>query len=265
MTMTKLRTLALLLGAALVASCGDQANQVIAGPEPNAVTRIRFFNFSVGGPGVHFYANDTKVAGAAEVGFTQDRFLGTATGGTESITGTAFGGVTSGGYYNSIAPGTYTFNARIAATVDNGLKIANIVKAIESGKKYSVFLSGAYDATAKTTDGFVVEDPYSESYDWNNVQVRFVNTSYNSSPMTLYAKNQTTTAETAVGADVAYKGAGAYVTLAAGTYDFRAYVSASATNPFTRTAVSLTAGRIYTISTRGSATTGQFLDNTANR
>src|SRR5512140_68879 len=109
MTMTKTRLLTLLLGAALVASCGESANQVIAGPEPGAGTRIRFFNFGVNTPGVHFYAGDVKVAGAAEVGFTQDPHLGTATGGTESTTGTAVGGVTSGGYYNSIAPGAYTF------------------------------------------------------------------------------------------------------------------------------------------------------------
>jgi len=263
MTMTKTRLLTLLLGAALVASCGESANQVIAGPEPGAGTRIRFFNFGVNAPGVHFYAGDTKVAGAAEVGFTQDPHLGTATGGTESVTGTIFGGVTSGGYYNSIVPGAYTFNARIATTTDNGLKIANLNTTLVSGKKYSVFLSGLYDATAKTSDAFIVEDPYPETYDWNNVMVRFVNSSYNSSPMTLYAKNQTTTTEAPVGADVAYKGAGVYVTLPPGIYDFRAAVGT--TNPFTRTAVTLTAGKIYTITARGSATSGAFLDNTVNR
>jgi Domain of unknown function (DUF4397) len=267
--MTKTRLLTLLLGAALVASCGDSANQVIAGPEPGAGTRVRFFNFGVNAPGVHFYANDTKVAGAAEVGFTQDPKLGTATGGTESVTGTAVGGVTSGGYYNSIAAGAYTFNARIAAATDNGLKVANLNTTLASGKKYSVFLSGLYDAVAKTSDAFIVEDAYPETYDWNNVMVRFVNSSYNSSPMTLYAKNQTTLTETAVGADVAYKGAGVFVTLPPGTYDFRAALGS--TNPFTRTAVSLTAGRVYTITARGSATVAggasgsAALDNTANR
>jgi len=267
--MTKLRIFALLAGAVLVASCGDPANQVIAGPEPGAGTRIRFFNFGVSAPGVHFYANDTKVAGAAEVGFTQDPHLGTATGGTESTTGTAVGGVTSGGYYNSIAPGAYTFNARIAATTDNGLKVANLNTTIAAGKKYSVYLSGLYDAVAKTSDSFIVEDPYPETYDWNNVMVRFVNSSYNSSPMTLYAKNQTTLTESAVGADVAYKGAGVFVTLPPGTYDFRAALGTA--NPFTRTAVTLTAGKIYTITARGSALVAggssgsSALDNTANR
>ncbi len=267
MTMTKLRTLALLFGAALVASCGDSANQVIAGPEPNAGTRIRFFNFAVSGPGVHFYAGDTKIAAATEVGFTQDRYLGTATGGTESTTGTAFGGVSSGGYYNSIAAGTYTFNARIAATTDNGLKIANLNTTLASGKKYSVYLSGAYDAVAKTSDAFIVEDPYPETYDWNNIMVRFVNAGSNTLPMTLYAKNQTTTTETAVGGNVAYKGAGAFVTLPVGTYDFRASADGGATNVLTRTGVSFTAGRIYTITFRGNlgVSSSLLLDNTANR
>jgi hypothetical protein len=255
--------LTLLFGAALVASCGDSANQVIAGPEPNAGTRIRFFNFSLNAPGVHFYAGDVKVAGAAEVGFTQDAHLGTAIGGTESVTGTICGGVTSGGYYNSIAAGPYTFNARIAPVTDNGLKIANLNTTIVTGKMYSVFLSGLYDPVAKTTDAFIVEDPVSPTYDWNNVQVRFVNGSYNSSPMTLYAKNQTTLTETALGGDVTYKGAGAFVTLVPGIYDFRAAVGTA--NPFTRLAVTLTAGKIYTITARGSATSGAFLDNTANR
>ena len=263
--MTKTKFLTLLLGAALVASCGDSGFQPVARPEPNAGTRIRFFNFSLNAPGVHFYAGDTKLAGSAEVGFTQDPHLGTATGGTESVTGVAFGGVTSGGYYNSIPAGAYTFNARIATTTDNGLKIANLATTIATGKKYSVFLSGLYDPVAKTTDAFIIEDPWSDAFDWNNVQVRFVNGSYNSSPMTLYAKNQTTLAEVPVGGDVAYKAGGVFVTLPPGTYDFRAFVSATATNPFTRTAVSLTAGKIYTITARGSAVAANLLDNTANK
>ena len=268
MTMTKLRALALMFGAALVASCGDSAVQVIAAPEPNAGTRIRFFNFSVGGPGVHFFAGDTKIAAVGETGFTAGSATGVALTGTESTTGTAFGSVTSGGYYNSIAAGAYTFNARIAATTDNGLKIANLATTIASGKKYSVYLAGVYDATAKTTDAFVVEDPFSESYDWNNVQVRFVNAGANTTPVTLYAKNQTTTVETAVGGDVAYKGAGAYVTLIPGSYDFRAAPNGTTTNVVTRTSVSLTAGKIYTITFRGnvgSTVSAPFLDNTANR
>lgn len=267
MTMTTLRTLALLLGAALVASCGDEANQVIAGPEPYAGTRIRFFNFSVSAPGVHFYDADTKLAAAAEVSFTQDARTGIATGGTESVTGTIYGGVSSGGYYNSIAAGTHSFNARIAPVIDKGLKIATISQVIESGKRYSVYLSGTYNTTSKTTDVFVVEDPFSDTYDWDNAMVRFVNASANASPMTLYAKNQTTAVETSVGGDVAYRGAGTFVKLAPATYDLRGAVAG--VNAVTRTGVTFTAGKYYTITLRGTigvtGTPAPFLDNTANK
>ncbi len=263
--MTKIRTLALLFGASLLASCGDSAVQVIAAPEPNAGTRIRFFNFGVSAPGVHFYANDTKVAAAAEVGFTQSPITGVATGGTESVTGTASGSVAAGGYYTSIAPASYKFNARIAAVVDNGLQIASTTTALESGKRYSFYISGIYDATAKTADSFIVEDKYTDAYDWSNAMVRFVNASSNSSPMTLYAKNQTTAVESAVGADVAYKGAGAFVTLAPGTYDLRSAVAGASTNAIARTGVAFVAGKIYTITARGSIISSPALDNTANR
>ncbi|HLA90073.1 MAG TPA: DUF4397 domain-containing protein [Gemmatimonadaceae bacterium] len=270
--MTKIRTFAVLLGAALLASCGEAANQVIAGPEPNGGTRIRFFNFGINAPGVHFYANDTKMVAVAEVGFTADVKTGIASAGTESTTGTVYGGVASNGFYSSIAPGSYQFNARIAATTDNGLQISSLTRAIESGKKYSFFMSGFYDATAKTVEGFVVEDPYSETYDWTNANVRFVNASPNSQPMTMYAKNTTTTVETAMGAAVAYKGAGTFTTLAPGTYDLRTAYTGATTNAITRTAVSFVAGRTYTITARGdmtvvstTATNRPFLDNTANR
>jgi hypothetical protein len=265
MTMTKIRTLALLFGASMLASCGDSAVQVIAAPEPNAGTRIRFFNFGVGAPGVHFYANDTKMAAAAEVGFTQSPTTGVATGGTESVTGTTSGNVAAGGYYTSITPASYKFNARIAAAVDNGLQVATVTQALESGKKYSFYVSGIYDATAKTADAFVVEDPYSETYDWSNAIVRFVNASPNSSPMTLYAKNQVTTTETAVGGTITYKGAGAFVTLAPGTYDLRSAVAGATTNAIARVGVNFVAGKIYTITARGNITSAPALDNTANR
>jgi hypothetical protein len=271
MTMTQTRTLALLLGAALIASCGEAANQVIAGPEPGAGTRIRFFNFGVNAPGVHFFANDTKMAAISEVGFTADAY-GIAATGTESTTGTIYGGVSSGGFYASIVPGSYKLNSRIAATTDNGLQLSAVTTSLDAGKKYSFFMSGFYDATAKTVEGFVVEDPYSETYDWSNATVRFVNAISNSSPMTLYAKSTTTGVEGPVGAPVAYKGAGTFTTLAPAVYDLSTRVSGSSTNAITRTAVSFSAGKVYTIGARGditvtstTATNRPFLDNTANR
>jgi hypothetical protein len=271
MTMTKTRTLALLLGAALIASCGKSANQVIAGPEPGAGTRIRFFHFGVNAPGVNFFANDTKMAAISEVGFIADA-NGIASAGTESVTGTTYSGVSSGGYYASIVPGPYKLNARIATTTDNGLQITAITTNLDAAKKYSFYLSGFYDPIGKTVEGFVVEDQYSEAYDWSNANVRFVNAISNSSPMTLYAKNTTTGVEVPVGALVAYKSAGTFTALPQAVYDLSTRVSGSSTNAIVRTAVSFIAGKVYSISARGdititstTATNRPFLDNTANR
>jgi hypothetical protein len=271
MTMTKTSTLALLLGATLLASCGEAANQVIAGPEPGAGTRVRFFNFGVNAPGVNFFANDTKMAAIGEVAFTADAH-GIASGGTESTTGTISGGASSNGFYASIVPGSYKLNARIAATVDNGLQVSAVTTTLDPAKKYSFFISGFYDAAAKTVEAFVVEDPYSETYDWANANVRFVNAISNSSPMTLYAKNTTTGVEVAVGGSVAYKGAGAFTPLPSGVYDLGTRVAGSSTNAISRTAQSFSAGKVYTIGARGditvtstTAATRPQLDNTANR
>lgn len=262
--MTKLRTLTLLLGAALVASCGDPANQVIGLPEAANSARIRFFNFGVSAPGVHFFANDQKLVAAAEVGFTQSPTTGVATGGTESVTGIASGGAGNGGLYSSIPAGSYAFNARIAAATDNGLKIASVTQALEAGKKYSFFISGVYDATAKTADAFIVEDPYQDTYDWSNSYVRFVNAGPLAAPQVLYVKNQTTAVETPAGtAGVAYKGASAFVSVIPGTYDFRTTAVGGATNTVTRTGVTFTAGKYYTVTLRG--TTTLALDQTANK
>jgi uncharacterized protein DUF4397 len=271
MTMTKTRTLALLIGAALTASCGEAANQVIAGPEPGAGTRIRFFHFGVNAPGVNFFANDTKMAAISEVGFTADA-SGIASGGTESTTGIVYAAVSSGGFYASILPGAYKLNARIAATTDNGLQITTVTATLDAAKKYSFYMSGIYDATAKTVEGFLVEDPYSETYDWSNANVRFVNAISNSSPMTLYAKNTTTGVEVPVGALVAYKAAGAFTTLPQAVYDLSTRVSGSTTNTIVLTGVSFNAGKVYSISARGditvtstTATNRPVLSNTANR
>ena len=263
--MTRMKTLTLLLGAALLASCGDAANQVIAGPVPANSARIRFFNFGVSAPGVHFYANDTKVVAVAEVGFTQGPRDGIATGGTESTTGTTSGNVAAGGYYSWMTPGSYKFNTRIAATTDNGLQIASVTQSLDPGKRYSFYVSGIYDGTAKSADSFIVEDPYTDTYDWSTVLVRFVNASPNSQPMTLYATNTSSSTESPVGAAIAYKGAGAFVALAPGTYNLRSAVAGSSTNAITRTGQTFVAGKIYTITARGSITSSPYLDNTANR
>lgn len=90
--------------------------------------------------------------------------------------------------------------------------------------------------------------------------------------MTLYARNPTTGAELLIGTAVAYKAAGAFTAVPNGVYDVVARYAGSSTNVISGTAVSFSAGRVYTISARGditvtstTATNRPFLDNTANR
>jgi hypothetical protein len=256
--MTTIRSIAVLLCAVALASCEENAVQDITGTLPGA--RVKFFNFGVNAPGVNFYANDTKVSATLS-----------ATG-VESTNGVAYGSAASGGFYSGLEPGQYSFKGRIAATVDKDLVVSTVTATLVDAKAYSVYVSGFYDATAKTVDGFVVEDPFSDDFDYTQAYVRFVNAISNSSPMTLYAKNTTTLAEVAIGGLVAYKSAGTFVGVPNGVYDLSTRVSGSTTNAIARTAVSLVAGKVYTISARGdititstTATNRPFLDNTANR
>ncbi len=256
--MTRLRTAVTLVGAVVLASCGDTGAQDITGPLPSA--RIKFFNFGVNAPAVNFYANDAKITAI------------TSATGVESTNGVAYGAVGSGGFYSGIAPGQYTVTGRIAATVDKDLAIGTVPVTVADGKSYSVYLSGFYNTTAKTVEGFAIEDPYDPAFDYTKAYVRFVHAISNGNPMTLYAKNTTTGTEVPVGGSVAYKAGGAFVALDNGVYDLAARYAGVATNAIARTAVSFSAGRIYTIGARGditvtstTATNRPFLDNTLNR
>lgn len=256
--MSNHRSIASLLCAALLASCGQNAVQDITGPLPSA--RIKFFNFGVNAPAVNFYANTAKMTA-----------ISSATG-VESTNGTSYGGVGSGGFYSAIAPGQYTVTGKIAAATDKDLVVSTVAATIADGKNYSVYLSGFYDATAKTVGGFVVEDPFVANIDYSVAYVRFVHAMSNANPMTLYAKNTTTGTEVAVGSLVGYKAGGEFTSLPSGVYDLGARYASAATNAISRTAVSFSAGKVYTIGARGditvtstSATNRPFLDNTANR
>ena len=249
----------LLLCAAVLSSCSYDKNAVQDITAPAPASRIKFFNFGVNAPGVNFYANDAKLTAI------------TSATGVESTTGVAYGLAGDGGFYSGIAPGQYTVAGKIAAATDKDLAIATIPTAVADGKFYSVYLSGFYNTATKTVDGFVVEDPL-PVVDYTVAYVRFVNAISNSSPMTLFAKNTTTAAETALGGAAAYKGASAFTPVPEGVYDLGARLAGSSANAISRTAVSFLAGRIYTIGARGdmtvsssTATNRPFLDNTANR
>jgi len=262
MIMTRHSSIAALLFAGLLSACGKDALRNITEP-PAAPSRVRFFNFGVNAPGVNFYANDTKMSAILS-----------ATG-TEATTGIAYGGAAAGGNYAAIAPGQYTLTGRIAATTDKDLPISTVTTTIEDGKFYSFYMSGIYNATTKTVDGFVVEDPFVEPTDFSVATVRFVHAISNANPMTLYAKNSTTAAEVPLGAEVTYKGAGAFTTVPAGVYDLSTRYAGTATNALTRPAVSFVGGHVYTVTARGDitvapsttcpATNRTCLDNSANR
>src|SRR5437667_4131670 len=224
-TMTRYTSIAALVFAGLLSACGKKEVQDITGPFANS--RIRFFNFGVNAPGVNFYANDTKMTAIQ------------STTGTESTNGIVYGGVGAGGNYSAVAPGQYTVTGRIAAATDKDLPISTVSTTIEDGKYYSFYVSGFYNTSTKTVEGFVVEDPLTVPTDFTTATVRFVNAISNANPTTLYAKNTTTAAEVPIGAEVAYKGAGAFTTIPAGACDLSTRYTGAPTNVLTRPAVSL--------------------------
>ncbi len=248
----------MLLCAVALTACEKNAVQDITGSLPAA--RVKFFNFGVGAPAVNFYANDAKVTAVLS-----------ATG-VESTNGVASGGVGSGGFYSGIAPGQYTFAGKIAAAVDKDVPIAAATATLAAGKAYSFYISGIYNTTSKTAEGFVLEDAFVDTLDYTVSYVRFVNAISNANPMSLYARNPTTGVEVPVGGAVAYKSAGAFTPLPGAVYDISTRYVGSSTNLITRTAVSFSAGKVYTISARGDITvvsttlaTRPLLDNTSNR
>lgn len=253
-----LHAFAFLALAAVSSGCEKNAVQDITGTLPGS--RIKFFNFGVNSPSVNFYANDTKVTAVS------------STTGVEAVTGVSYGGAGSGSYYSALEPGQYTFSGRIAATVDKDLPIASIPATLADGKAYTLYLSGFYNTASKTVDGFVIEDNIPSEFDYTQALVRFVNAISNSTPTTLTGRNQTSGTEVTIGNAVAYKSAGAFAAVPEGIYDLSAFVTGATAPTYRRTAVTFSAGRVYTITSRGdititstTATNRPFLDNTLNR
>ena len=256
--MTLPKSLTILLSAVALASCDKNAVQDITGPAPAA--RVRFFNFGVNAPAVNFHAGATKLTAI------------TSATGTESVLGVAYGGVGSAGFYAGLAPGPYVFAGKIAAAVDKDLAIATASVTLVDGKNYSFYMSGIYDATAKTVDAFVVEDAFVPTIDYSVAYVRFVNAISNSVPMSMAAQNTVTAAVVPIGAAVAYRSGGEFIAVPGGIYDVSARAVGGTVNLITRTALSFAPGRVYTVSSRGdmtvtstTATTRPILDISANR
>lgn len=245
---------ALLLACALIiaSACDETGIQDVSVPLPEGTALIKFFNFSVDAPGVNFYANDTKMTAILS-----------ATG-AESTSGVNYGGAGASGLYLTIPAGSYTLSGRIAADTDKNLPISSLPVTLAAGKAYSFYQSGIYDKTAKTAEAFIVEDSFTDKFDYTVAYVRFVNAVPGSAPLVLYAKDAERP-ELTIGAAVAYKSAGAFVSVPPGVYSLRARDETATTDAVTRTSVSFVGGRVYTITARGSMTGTRFLDNTTNR
>lgn len=256
--MKKYLSLAALLCASVLSGCDYEKNAVqdITGTVP--ASRIKFFNFSVGAPGVNFYANSQKMTAV------------TSATGVESVNGTAYGSAGNGGgsLYSAIDPGSYTVTGKIAAATDKDLAVASLQTTIADAKFYSYYMSGTYNTTTKATESFIVEDPIPAG-DFSVAAVRFVNASSNSSPLQLFAKNTLTGVEIPVGAAVAYKSAGAFTPVPNGVYDLSTRTAGSSTNVIVRAGVSFSFNRVYTVGARGTiggtGTAVPALDNTTNR
>ncbi|MGH7469785.1 MAG: hypothetical protein ACRENP_17690, partial [Longimicrobiales bacterium] len=229
----------LLVAVATLSACEKNAVGVLDDPAAGNGANVKFFNFSVGSPQVNFYVNDKKVTAISATGcylLDDTNRQQCLSGGLESASGVAYGSAGNGAsaWYSDVAAGQVTVTGKIAATTDKNLAIANLQTNVEARKFYSYYLSGIYNTTAKTSDAFIVEDVMPPE-DFAVAYVRFVNASSTTQPMTLYVTNRTTSAESAVGAAVAYKAGGAFVAVPAGSYDLNTRAAGSASNVFSRT------------------------------
>jgi hypothetical protein len=264
---------ALLLGAAALASCGEDAVQDILAPLPGA--RVKFFNFGVNTPSLNFYANDRKMTAIQSTTCaTPSTNAACLTTGAEATTGTAPGQAGANGLYTAIAPGQYTLSGRISAAADKDLPIATASATIADGKAYSYYVSGIYDAAAKKADAFVVEDSLpSELTDFSVAWVRFVNAVPNASGPLVATVTIEAGGQGAVGGATAYKTATGFRVVPNGLYTIAVTAQGASTPLVTRTGVNLVGGRVYTLAVRGDATlpsTGTSanrpqIDVTANR
>lgn len=262
-------SIVVLLCAALLASCklfDETGVRDISGSL--ATARIKFNNFAsaptgVTTPGVNFFANSAKMTAVATSACsplpTVDSLKTKCqAAGIESATGVVYGGNASGGLYMGIAPGQSTLTAKKAAT---DTVISTVTQAIADGKYYSFFMSGIYDATTKTAEAFVLEDPIpAGAIDYTKAYVRFVNAVPNgTAAMTMYVTNTTTSTETALGGAVAYKTAGTFTAVPEGTYNAAARYTTTNITGLTRTTLSFLGGHAYTITARGSTATSATL------
>ncbi len=259
--MTPLRARAALaaLLPCLAAACGDESTPRLT--EAAATAGVKFYNLGVNAPGVNFYAGDAKVTGANSVACTPlpapPADSTCRSRGVENAAGTAFGAAAAGGFYVSLAPGQYTFTGRIsAATADNGVAIATVPLTLADGDRYSVFLTGPYNAATKQVDTFVLKDEIPTALPPDTTHVRVVSTVANARPLVLVIRTQTSPVVEFTLPAVAYKTAGSWIPLPInGLVDlFAREEGSTAALRSLATGVTLTARRVYTVAIRGDNT-----------
>ena len=258
--MTPTRYLAIIACAATLVACSKDAVQIISAPLSGA--SVKFYNFSMGAPGVNFFANDVQLTALR------------SDSGAATKSGTTYGNLAAGGLYSAVAPGQVSLTGRIGTVTDAGVTIATVPAPLADGKFYSLYLSGPYNTTTKSADAFILEDAM-PAFDYVKANVRFVNAIANApNPMVLWAKSTTVGDSVAIGgtAGIAYKGSTPFVPIRGDAYDLVARYPGSNTAVITLAAQSLSVGRVYTISSRGDVTITSttaanrpILNNTANR
>jgi len=257
-----------LLLSTTIFSCKKNAIQIIDQKLDGTQSQIKFFNFGINAPSMNLYANGNKISAIAS-----------ATG-AESTAGTAYGGVFPASNYEVIAPGAYALKGQISssAATDANLAVLTATTTIDASKSYTLYACGFYNTTAKTSDSFVTVDNL-PALDYTVAYVRFVNTVPNAPQnLNMYLKNTTTSTETLIATNIAYKAASDFVSVPIGVYEiYCRYPTAPTVNVISRNAttngtVSVVGGKVYTFGSRGditvvstSATNRPLIDNTANR
>lgn len=259
--MTPIRFVAALGAALFLSACSMEKNAVQDITAPVSGGQVRFFNFGYGTPSVNFYANDVKITA-----------ISSATG-VESTSGVAYGSVGNAGNYSVLAAGSYTFAGKSTVAADSGRLISSILGTVVNGKRYSVYQSGPYNTTAKTVDGFVVEDEIPATFDWSKAYIRFVHASNNSSAMTLNARDSVLKTLTPIATTTAYKSASTFIAITPGLYEMIGTCGATCnatgagfnSTEVRRSGITLTAGRYYTVAIRGDITLNPTLATATNR
>ena len=262
--------LTFLVAATVTSACEKNSLPDISAPLSGGAA-VKYFNFSVGSPSVNFFVNDNKVTASNSLTcylLTDANRAQCTSAGGEATTGIAYGSSanSANAWYSDTPTGSVKIDGKITATTDHNLAISTLQATTATGKYYSYYLSGIYDATAKKTDSFIVEDVM-PTQDFTVANVRFVNASSTTQPMVLYLKDRVTGVETAIGPAVAYKSAGPFVSVPwNAAYDLSTRLPGSSTAIFTRTNVSFSSGGDYTITARGNTATASTmaLDNTRN-